>query len=294
MTQVQEPGVAKKVFLAGATGVIGRALAPLLVAAGHTVVGTTRKADRAALLRAAGLQPVVVDVLDREATFAALATEQPDVVIHELTDLDTHDRAANNRLRSEGTRNLVDAALAAGVRRIIAQSLAFAYAPGDGPASEDEPLDVGAPDGRGRMVAGVVALEHAVAEAPEHVVLRYGVLYGPGTWYAADGSVAEQVRRGELAADESVTSFVHVDDAARAALLALDWPSGLVNVVDDEPAPATSWLPAYAAALGAPAPRIVNSRERGARGASNAKARRQLGWCPQYPSWRDSFRSTLG
>lgn len=294
MTQVQKPGVAKKVFLAGATGVIGRSLAPLLVAAGHTVVGTTRKADQAAVLRAVGLRPVVVDVLDREAIFAALATEQPEVLIHELTDLGAQNLTANNRMRIEGTRNLVDAALAAGVRRIIAQSLAFAYAPGDGPAREGEPLDVGALAGRGQMVAGVVALENAVAEAPEQVVLRYGVLYGPGTWYAADGSVAERVRRGELAADESVTSFVHVDDAARAALLALDWPSGPVNIVDDEPAPATSWLPAYAAVLGAPAPRVVNGCERGARGASNAKARLQLGWSPRYPSWRDGFRTALG
>jgi|SRR5579884_1237988 len=283
-----------KIYLAGATGVVGRALVPMLVAAGHEVVATTRRPENAARLAAQGVRPVVLNVLDREAVLASLAAERPDAVIHQLTDLGSQDFQANNRLRIEGTRNLVDAALAAGVRRMIAQSLAFAYAPGDAPAREDDPLDVEASGSRGRMVAGVVALERALAEVPEGVVLRYGILYGPGTWYAADGPEAERARRGELTADESVTSFVHAEDAARAALLALDWPAGPVNIVDDEPAPGVAWVPLYAEVLGAPPPPRSDVRDPAERGATNAKARRQLGWEPQYPTWREGFRVALG
>jgi len=121
------------------------------------------------------------------------------------------------------------------------------------------------------------------------IILRYGMLYGPETWYASDGSVAEQVRNGQLPADEGITSFLHIDDAARAALLALDWPGGIVNIVDDEPAPATVWLPVYAAALGAPAPSVKREQPRGARGAVNTKARHLLHWQPLYPNWREGF-----
>jgi nucleoside-diphosphate-sugar epimerase len=128
---------------------------------------------------------------------------------------------------------------------------------------------------------------------PESVVLRYGLLYGPGTWYAVDGEVAEQVRCGDRRVSAGVASFVHVLDAARAAHFALDWPPGTVNVVDDEPAPGTSWLPVFAAAVGAPPPPIGEGAERGERGASNAKARQVLGWQPLYPSWREGFRVAL-
>lgn len=252
------------------------------------------RVDVTSLLRQLGARPVVVDVFDRDGLAAALGDARPDAVIHQLTDLGAGDTAANARLRAEGTCNLVDAARDAGVRRLVAQSIAWAYAPGEGPAREGEPLDVGAPPPRRTTVEGVVALERAVAAMDVGVVLRYGVLYGPGTWYAPGGSVAERARRGELPADAGVTSFVHVADAARAALLALDWPAGSVNVVDDEPAPASVWLPAYAAALGAlPPPSTTPERPRGARGASNAKACNELGWIPLYPSWREGFPCML-
>ena len=139
------------------------------------------------------------------------------------------------------------------------------------------------------MIEAVQALETAVAEMEEWVVLRYGLLYGPGTWYAPDGFIADQVRRGELCADEGISSFLHVDDAARAALLALDWPQGIVNVVDDEPAKGIVWLPVFAATLDAPAPPATGGQERGARGAANSKARQRLHWEPLYPSWREGF-----
>jgi nucleoside-diphosphate-sugar epimerase len=283
-----------KILLAGASGVIGRTLVPLLVGAGHEVAGTTRAAASAALIESLGARPVVVDVYARERLFEVMRTERPDAIIHQLTDLRARDFAANARLRSAGTRNLIDAAHAVGVGRVVAQSLAFAYAPGDGPAGEEEPLDVDAPPPLNQTAAGVRALEAAVGEVAEGVVLRYGALYGPGSWMAHDGPVAEQVRRGELAANEGITSFVQVEDAARAALLALGWPRGAYNIVDDEPAPATTWLPIYAGALGAPAPASTSGSRRGERGASNAKAREQLGWQPRYASWRVGFREALG
>jgi nucleoside-diphosphate-sugar epimerase len=279
----------QRIFIAGASGVIGRRLVPRLVAAGHEVVGTTRRTERADLLRGLGARPVVVDALDRDALIAAVREARPDVIIHQMTDLSRMDLAANARLRIEGTRNLVDAARAAGVRRLIAQSIAFVYVDGNHPASEDEPLDLDAPEPRRTTVLGVQALEDVVGELEVGVVLRYGSLYGPGTMYAPDGSFAERVRRGEVAANDSVTSFCHVDDAAAAALQALDWPAGIVNICDDEPAPARDWLPRYAARIGAPPPPVARGRDRGARGASNAKAHRELDWQPLRPSWRDEF-----
>jgi len=205
--------------------------------------------------------------------------------------LRTGSSANNARMRREGTRNLVDAAQAAGVRQFIAQSISWVTTPGYGPADETVPLDLDAAEPRRTTVEGVAVLEHAVAELDHGIVLRYGTLYGLGTWYAPDGRIAQQVRQGQLTADEGVTSFVHVEDAARAALLALDWPpgTGIVNIVDDEPAPGTVWLPVYAALLGAPAPPVAAGQPSAARGATNRKARQLLKWQPVYPSWREGF-----
>lgn len=282
-----------KVFVAGATGVVGRRLVPLLLEAGHEVAGTTRLPERAELLRALGARPVVVDAFDREQLVEAVGAESPDAVIHQLTDLSGGSPEANARLRREGTRNLLAAAAAAGVERVVAQSISWACVPGEGPAREHEPLDLQAGMPRSVTVGGVHALESALAGVGEGVVLRYGVLYGPGTWYDRDGAVAERVRRGELDATGAVTSFLHVEDAARAALLALDWPAGVVNIVDDEPAAGTEWLPVYAAALGAPDPPVSSGGTAVERGASNAKARGELGWEPLYPSWRKGFAWAL-
>jgi nucleoside-diphosphate-sugar epimerase len=283
-----------RILIAGATGVVGRPLTELLALAGHDVVGMSRSPERAEILRCVGARPLVLDVYDRDGLFAALAAERPDAVMHQLTDLSSGTPGGNARIRIEGTRNLVDAARAAGVRRMVAQSIACVYAPGDGPAREEEPLDLDAPQPRRQTVEAVKALEDAVAEMTEGVVLRYGAFYGLGSRYASDGAAAEQARRGELKATPAVTSFIHVLDAARAAMLALDWPPGAVNVVDDEPAPATAWLPVFAEAMGAPPPPPGTEVSRAARGASNAKARRRLGWEPIYPTWREGFRRALG
>ncbi|MFN8379644.1 MAG: NAD(P)-dependent oxidoreductase [Anaerolineae bacterium] len=276
-----------RIFFAGATGAVGRLLLPKLLEAGHSVVAITRSSERAAQLRAAGAEPAVVDVLDAAAVLAAVEQARPTLIMHQLTDLSARDFAANSHLRVEGTRNLVDAALAVGAQRMVAQSLYSVYGPGDSPAREDEPLDMQTPS-RGQLIAGVQSLEQAVARMPVGVALRYGYFYGPGTWYARDGLTTEQIRRGEITATDAEVSFVHVADAAEAAFQALNWPAGVVNVADDEPAPGTEWVPLYASLVGAPTPPVKLGRQPWERGASNAKAR-ALGWVPAHPTWRDGF-----
>ncbi|MCA0454128.1 MAG: NAD(P)-dependent oxidoreductase [Chloroflexi bacterium] len=282
-----------RIFLAGATGAIGRLLVPLLVQSGWEVYGTTRRAEKAASITAAGGHPIVVDALDRDGLFKALAEVQPKVVLHMMTDLNDRDFAANTNLRIEGTRNLVDAALAAGsVERIIAESIAWMYGAGDAPAQEDEPLDLNAPEARLRGVKAVQALETTASELPVSIIMRFGIFYGPGTWYARDGFTADQMRRGELVANDAVTSFIHVADAAQAVIHALDWPDGNYNITDDEPAAAKDWLPIYANLLDAPPPPLKDGAGNWERGASNAKAKAQ-GWQPKYRTWRDGFINDL-
>ncbi|HEX3791076.1 MAG TPA: NAD(P)-dependent oxidoreductase [Pseudonocardiaceae bacterium] len=285
-----------RIFLAGATGVIGRRLLPLLVSAGHEVTGLTRRTADAATLRALGATATVADVYDADALAAAVGSAAPDVVMHQLTDLRAGNLAANAEIRRTGTRNLVDAALAAGARRIVAQSVSWAYQGGGEPASESTPLDLGAAGPRLTTVRGIAGLEDAVRAAPEWVVLRYGLLYGPTTWYAPDGLMAERARAGQLVANDDVASFVHVDDAAAAAAAALDWPSGPVNVCDDQPAPARDWVPVFCRSVGAVEPPITDGADRSgwARGADNQHARADLGWAPPHPSWRAGFATTSG
>ncbi|WP_329578383.1 NAD(P)-dependent oxidoreductase [Kitasatospora sp. NBC_01250] len=278
-----------RVFLAGATGAIGRLLLPLLLTAGHQVVAGSRSEEGARALRAQGAEALRLDVFDRAVVERAVAAAAPDAVVHQLTALSGLDLTENARIRREGTRNLVDAAHRAGVRRIVAQSISWAYQGGDTPATEATPLDPTTEQPRAATVGGVRALEEAVAELPEHVVLRYGTLYGPGTWYAEDGLMAERLHRGELAASEAVNSFLHVEDAARAALAALEWPSGTVNVVDDDPAPARLWVPVLAAAVGAPTPPAAAGRAAWERGADGTLARTARGWRPTRASWRQGF-----
>ncbi len=217
-----------KILLAGAGGAIGRRLVPLLRAAGHDVVGTTRSADKTAALRALGAEPTVVDVFDAAALTRIVRAALPEVVIHQLTDLpyapntpgyeEGLDR--NARLRIDGTRNLVAAAKKAGVRRLIAQSIAFVYAPGDGIRVESDPLDLAATGVRKRTMDGVMALEDATLQMPEGIVLRYGLLFGPGTWF-------EREKRGKPG--------LHVDAAAQAALLAVTkGVRGIYNIAEDD------------------------------------------------------------
>jgi nucleoside-diphosphate-sugar epimerase len=306
-----------RVFVAGATGAIGRPAVRDLLAAGHDVTGLTRRRERAAALEALGASAAVADAYDAEALRDAVAAARPEVVVHLLTDIPAaldprrfgELMAGNDRLRIEGTRNLVAAAQAAGARRIVAESIAFAYAPvGEPIKDEDAPLHTGAPGHIGRMVAALDALERQVRDSGlEAVVLRFGWLYGPGTAFAAsDGGQAAEVRRRRLpivGRGDGITSFLHVDDAASAVMASLDGPPGTYNVVDDEPARQRDWLPAYAEQLGARPPRriprwlagllagravIASATE--LRGASNARAKARLGWRPRHASWREGFR----
>jgi nucleoside-diphosphate-sugar epimerase len=190
-----------KICLAGASGAIGRPLIGMLTANGHQVVGTTRDPRKAAMLRALGATPAIVNALDREALIAAVREARPDAVIHQLTDLSRIDLAATARLRIEGTRNLVDGARAAGVRRMVTQSFGPAYAPGEGLATEETPLYLDAAEPWRATVEAIATMEATVAELPESAVLRYGLFYGPGTGFAADGFFAEQLRQGQLPAN---------------------------------------------------------------------------------------------
>jgi nucleoside-diphosphate-sugar epimerase len=243
-----------RIFVAGATGVLGRRIVPALVAAAHQVTGLARSAASVRRTGKLGADPVPGDALDADAVRDAVFAARPDVVLHQLTDLAGGNLAANSALRVHATRHLADAARDAGVRRFVAQSIAWAYEPGDRPAGERTPLDVAATGARGRTVEGIVALETETARAPEWVVLRYGLLYGPDTWYSRDGAMADAARRGELAANGDVASFVHVADASAAAVQALEWPSGAVNVCDGEPAPGNLWVPVFYRAVGADVP----------------------------------------
>lgn len=268
---------------------LGRAFVPLATAAGYRVTGMSRSARGAETVRRSGADPAIADALDRRQLAAAMAAVQPDIVVDLLTDLASGDSASNARLRTEGTRNLVDAAIGAGVRRMIAESISWVYPSAERVADEDDPLDVDAPEPRLTTITGVAALESAVREVETGVVLRFGQLYGGGTWYAQDGAVADAARAGTLEATETVTSFVHVDDAARAILAALDWPAGTWNIVDDDPAAGVEWAPVFAERVGAAAPLIRAAGDIG-RPVSNARARRR-GLDLRHPSWRAGFRT---
>jgi nucleoside-diphosphate-sugar epimerase len=277
-----------RIFVAGGTGAIGRAVVPRLVEAGHEVVATARRAAGREWLAGHGAKPVQVDVFDAAELAAAVAAAAPDAVVHQLTALSGGSSAENAAIRRDGTRNLVNAALAAGVGRIVAQSISWAYQAGTAPADESTPLDTLASGPRAVTVGGVQALEDAVTAIPRYVILRYGILYGPGTWYTRGGLMTGKLRSGELLANEAVSSFLHVDDAADAAVRALHWPSGPVNIVDDEPAPAWKWVPVFAAAVGEPPPQGRTGRAGWERGARNTRAR-QLGWMPRHRTWSSGF-----
>jgi nucleoside-diphosphate-sugar epimerase len=311
-----------RIFLAGATGALGRRLVPALTSRGHTVVGSTRSAAKAGALRDLGAEPVVLDALDRAAVRAAVAAAKPDAIVHQLTALTGHadlrrfDRmfAETNRLRTEGTDHLLAAAQDAGVHRFVAQSFTgWTNERTGGPVkTEDDPLDPHPAAASRQTLAAMRELESAVPAAPglAGIVLRYGIFYGPGTGLGTGGDMLELVRKRRLpvvGGGAGVWSFVHIDDAAQATVLAVESdPTGLYNVVDDEPAPVRDWLPYLAGAIGAKPPRRVPAwlvrpllGEHGVsvmtaiRGSSNARAKRDLGWTPAYPSWRQGFRTGL-
>ena len=307
-----------KVFVAGATGAIGKQLVPRLVAAGHEVHGMTRSESKQPMLYELGAVPVVADALDADQVAEAVGRARPDVIVHQLTAIPgrfdprhlDRDFALTNRLRTEGTDHLLSAGQAMGVRRFVAQSVgAWSYVRTGGPVkSEEDPLDPAPAREMRELLAAIRHLEQAVLGArwTEGIVLRYGAFYGPGTSMAPGEESFELVRRHRfpLVGDGGgVWSFIHIADAAEATVAAVAHGSrGVYNVVDDEPAAVAEWLPALAQELGAKkpmrVPRFIGrlfAGEAGVvmmtdiRGASNAKAKRELAWRPAHPSWRQGF-----
>ena len=313
-----------KVFVAGATGALGSKLVPRLVAGGHEVVGMTRSERKAGMIRQMGATPAIADGLDAEAVGRAVGEAEPEVIVHELTalsgslDLRKFEQsfALTNRLRTEGTDHLLAAARAVGAKRFIAQSYAaWTYERTGGPVkTEDDPLDPDPVPATRTTLDAIRYLEAAVtgAEWVEGLVLRYGGFYGPGTSMSLnpDGEHVEMVRKRKfplVGESSGVWSLIQIDDAAAATVAAVEGGApGIYNVVDDQPAAAADWLPGLAEAVGAKRPmrvprwlgRIMAGEAAvtmmtETRGASNAKAKSELGWAPTYPTWRDGFAHGL-
>jgi nucleoside-diphosphate-sugar epimerase len=310
-----------RVFIAGATGAVGSRLVPLLVAAGHDVVGTSRSAERLGDIEAAGARGVVMDGLDAASVRSAVLEARPDAIVHELSalggvapDLKHFDEqfAGTNALRTRGTDHLLAAAGEAGVGRFVAQS--FTGWPNErtgGPVkTEEDPLDPSPTSASRQTLDAIRHVERATTEAGG-LALRYGGLYGPGNVIGRGGELLAMVHDGKLplvGGGTGVWSFCHIDDAASATAAALTRGGpGVYNIVDDDPAPVSEWLPELARIIGAKPPRHVPALvarpligEHGVslmtkvRGSSNAKAKRELGWELRYPTWREGFRTGLG
>jgi nucleoside-diphosphate-sugar epimerase len=315
-----------KVFVAGATGALGKQLVPLLVAKGHDVTGMTRSDAKRDLVRSLGARPVVADALDPDAVARAVAEAEPEVIVHQLTALSGEfdfrhiDRffTQTNRLRTEGTDHLLAAGRAVGAHRFVAQSYAGpqAFARDNGLVkSESDPLDPDPPEAMRALIGAIRHLEEAVTAIDwgEGVVLRYGGFYGPGTSVSSDPEavMSDAIRKRRfpvIGAGEGFWSFIQIEDAAAATVAAVEHGTrGIYHVVDDDPAPAREWMPVLASELHAKPPRhfprwlarlvageaaTVMMTE--GRGASNAKAKRELGWQPRYASWRQGFAHGLG
>ena len=310
-----------KVFVAGATGAVGKQLVPRLISSGHKVIGMTRSAEHVGLIRQMGAEPVLADALDRDATIRAVVGAKPDVVVHQLTalaglkNLKNFDDgfAVTNRLRTEGTDNLLSGAHEAGTSLFLAQSYGgWTFAP-DGPPlkTESSPFITNPPVKQRRSLEAIEHVEQTVANAQGLVgtVLRYGNFYGPGTGFARDGDLTIAIRKRQLpviGSGAGVWSFIHSSDAATAVLAAMQARKpGVFNIADDEPAPVAVWLPELARIIGAGAPRhfptwlgrliigdVGVAMMTKVAGMSNAKAKRELGWPLTYPSWRDGFRAS--
>ena len=312
-----------KVFVAGGSGAMGRRLVPRLVADGYEVVAMIRDEGKAPWLRSVGAQPVVADALDGAAVAGAVRASKPEIVIHQLTalagvqGLKNFDKefALTNRLRTEGTDHLLEAAQAVGVRRVVAQSYGNWNYERTGSAikTEQDPFDPDPPANQVKSLQAIRYIENAVLNAGgiEGIALRYGNFYGPGTGLDLGGDIVAQVRKRRLPIvgdGAGIWSFVHIDDAAAAAVAAIGHGQpGVYNIADDEPAPVAAWLPDLAAVLGAKPPRHVPvwlgrlaagevgvSMMTRIRGTSSARAKAELGWSPRYQTYREGFRKGLG
>jgi nucleoside-diphosphate-sugar epimerase len=310
-----------RVFVAGATGVIGRPLVSQLLEAGHDVVGSTRSPDRAEGLRELGATPAIVDARDADALRATVIEAAPEVVINQLTNLPdkinyrkpAETFGTTNELRGTAGPALAGAAAEAGAARLISQSVCFFYASTGKPAhSEEDPvLELPPENPASRGTLALESLERSTLETPglEGAVLRYGYFYGPGVGSLPGGFSVDEVRRRRypiVGGGTGVFSLIQIDDAVSATMASLERGGGIYNVCDDEPARQSEWLPRYAQAIGAKPPRRIPvwvagliAGKQAARlstrleGASNERAKRELGWAPRYPTWREGFRKGL-
>jgi len=311
-----------KIFVAGGTGAVGKRLVPLLVARGHSVVATTRSNTKIEELHRTGAEAVMLDGLNRAAVMEVIDAVRPDVIVHQMTALASmkslkkfdDEFKTTNRLRTTGTEYLIDAARRVGTRKLIVQSYAGwpAIRQGGRVKTEEDPLDPQPPNSMSRTLEGIRRLEAIVAAASDltGIVLRYGSFYGPGTSFAPGGEIIEAIRGRKFPVvgdGQGVWSFIHMDDVAMATCLAIErGTQGVYNIVDDEPAEVSVWLPYLAKVLGAKPPRYVPtwlgrlvigdagvSMMTKIRGASNAKAKDRLAWQPLYSSWREGFLGSL-
>jgi nucleoside-diphosphate-sugar epimerase len=286
--KIKKEGVHVKIFVTGATGVIGVNLIPALIEKGYIVGGMTTSNTKVDLLQSLGATAYVGNMLEKEQVQTILQDFQPDILIHQVTALSNGSVLDNAKVRTIGTRNLIDVAKELNVRRVIAQSIAWAYEPGETIATEETPLHIQATDKRKITIDGIVALENAVQEISNSIILRYGALYGSGTWYDQNGMIATQCVNGEMTVNDGILSFIYVKDAVNATVQAIDWKGGIYNIVDDDPAKSITWGSFYAEQLQAPSPNYVHGRMPWERGASNEKAKIN-GWSLLYPSWRKGF-----
>ncbi|CAL29341.1 NAD-dependent epimerase/dehydratase family protein [Staphylococcus carnosus] len=278
-----------KIFVTGATGLIGTKLTKRLLEEGYEVAGLTTSQNGKEKLQNAGVTPYVGDIFDYDTIDEAIGDFKPDVIMNEITDLKNVDMAANTKVRIEGTKNLVDAAIKHDVENMQSQSIAFVYEGGKGLATEETPLDYNATGDRKVTVDGVEGLEKETARIKNHVILRYGWLYGPGTWYGEDGMIYSQFKNGKVDMTDGVLSFIHIDDAVETAIQALNFETGTYNVADDDPVRGDAWADWYANQLNVSPEINIAPAEPFERGVSNKKFKAQGGTLI-YPSWKDGMK----
>ena len=277
-----------KIFVTGATGLIGTKLTQRLLEEGYDVAGFTTSEQGKQRLEAANVKAYIGDILKADTIEAAIADSQPEIIINQITDLKKVDMAANTKVRIDGSKNLIDAALKHHVKKVIAQSIAFTYEPGEGLATEETPLDDHSTGDRKITVEGVEGLEEQTARMDNYVVLRFGWLYGPGTWYGKDGMIYNQFIDGEVTLSDGVTSFVHLDDAVETSIQAINFANGIYNVADDEPVKGSDFAQWYKQQLKVNPKVNITPAEPFERGVSNEKFKSQGGTL-QYKSWKDGM-----
>lgn len=277
-----------KIFVTGATGLIGTRLSKRLIEEGHEVAGFTTSEKGQQKLESMNVKAYIGDILKADTIDEAVGDFKPDIIINQITDLKNVDMSANTKVRIEGSKNLMDAALKHNVKKVIAQSIAFTYEPGEGLATEETPLDFNSTGDRKITVDGVEGLEKQTARIDDYVVLRFGWLYGPGTWYGKDGMIYNQFMDGNVTLSDGVTSFVHLDDAVETSIQAINFDSGIYNVADDEPVKGSDFAEWYKQQLNVDPEIDIQPAQPFERGVSNDKFKAQGGTLI-YKSWKDGM-----